>query len=136
MGTYLAQQSRVGGFTTFGEALGSEDGFVALDLGEDSVQTKVHPDEHGQIRCTALATAVSRLGGHVDLVKMDCEGAEWELLQDAESWLRVQRLAMEYHLWAGYTLDGLRELVRSRGFEIHSVDPCNEYGLLFASRRS
>ena len=29
---------------------------------------------------------------------MDCEGSEWEILKDKESWKKVKFLTMEYHL--------------------------------------
>lgn len=35
--------------------------------------------------------------GPIDLIKMDCEGAEWEFLND-QAWNKVSYLTMEYHL--------------------------------------
>src|SRR6202022_520478 len=89
------------GFKFFLEAVGAEAGRVTLDDHEDSVQNRTHSDPSGQIPQIAFRTAIERLGGSVGLVKLDCEGAEWDLLGDATSWRGVERIAMEYHLWSG-----------------------------------
>ncbi len=135
MRPFWEHQAKVGNFAVFPEALGAAEGFVSLDFGEDSVHTQVHSDVRGEIRCRTLATAVSRLGGRVDLVKMDCEGAEKDLLQNAEAWQNVDRIAMEYHLWAGYSLADLKGWLEKIGFLPGKVIPAgNDFGLLFASR--
>ena len=58
------------------------------------------------------------MAGEVDLVKLDCEGAEWEILEDDAAWRSVRNLAMEFHLWAGYTVEELRSRITQLGFRI------------------
>ena len=134
---FVNQQAAIGDFQVFHEAVGFAEGNVSIDLGEDSVHTRTRTNEKGDISCVALATAVSRLGGRVDLIKMDCEGAEWELLQDGTSWNGIKHLAMEYHLWAGYSIEELKDLIRFRGFDVTAIAVRGEdFGLLFASRET
>ena len=73
-------------------------------------------------------------GAPVDLVKLDCEGAEWELLRDVAPWQRVQQLTMEYHLADGQTLAQMRALVERAGFTVQVVMPADTFGLLVARR--
>ncbi|NBW66256.1 FkbM family methyltransferase, partial [bacterium] len=66
--------------------------------------------------------------------KLDCEGAEWELLRDVAPWQRVQQLTMEYHLADGQTLAQMRALVERAGFTVQVVMPADTFGLLVARR--
>ena len=49
---------------------------------------------------SSISKVIRRIahGGIVDLVKLDCEGAEWEILQDSQAMKCVINLTMEYHL--------------------------------------
>ncbi len=131
----LSNQAQVGGFSYFGEAVGLVEGRVSLKSGEDSVQTRAQHAEHGEIRCISFAEAVTRLGGTVDLVKLDCEGAEWEILKDETTWKKVRNVTMEFHLWAGYTLEELKNRIMELGFHIQDCQLAGkDFGLLQAAR--
>ena len=132
---FLDQQSRIGNFSVFPEAIGVRSGQVAIITGEDSVHTKVAPDPGSNIKCSGFADAIGRLKNEPVLVKLDCEGAEWEILGDPIGWDRVRYLTMEYHLWAGYTLVELRRRVEAIGFVIQSLaDTGEEFGILVAKK--
>ena len=131
---YLKSQADAAGFEYFMEAVGLEAGKVTLDLHEDSVQTRSKVDELGEIPQVAFRKAIERLGGFVDLAKVDCEGAEWLLFQDRDAWQSVQNLSMEYHLWPDRTHDEIREVVQNLGFKIRKQLPIADYGLLLAYR--
>lgn len=124
----------------FLEALGTQDTFINLNFGENSLHSVAVNSPFGEIPCTAFKKAVERLGGAVDLVKLDCEGAEWELFEDAETWSRVQYLTMEYHLWAkpGYSIDDLFGRLSKLGFEWTKHDPSTsgKWGLVQAHNRN
>ena len=83
------------------EGLGSHHQSVRMvDRGPSSVST-TQPDENGATSVIPLKDAVKRLGGSVDLLKLDCEGAEWAIFKDTEGWKNIKNVTMEYHLWAG-----------------------------------
>jgi FkbM family methyltransferase len=118
------------------EAVGLEEGRVELVDHADSVQVQTRSSDAGSVRQAPFREALARLGGSCDLVKLDCEGAEWGILRDAESWRRVRHLAMEYHLWAGdYRHEDAARAVRELGFKVVTHAPVHaEYGLLLARR--
>src|ERR1035437_6046204 len=133
--SFLSKQAAVGRFSFFDQAVGLTGGLVSLKLGEDSVLTRVHQSEQGEIQCVSFASAVERLSGIVDLVKLDCEGAEWEILKDDATWQNVRNLTMEFHLWAGYTLQELEARIKGLGFTITYREKTGaDFGLLRARR--
>jgi len=132
---FLQRQSRIGSFSVFPAAVGAISGQVAIVSGEDSVHAKAVPDPESNIKCISFADAITRLSKTPILVKLDCEGAEWEILGDAMTWQTVQYLTMEYHLWVGYTLVELRQRIESLGFVIKSLaDTGEEFGILIAQK--
>ena len=66
----------------FREAIGRRDGHVQIQPFRHSIsaRTKTTPDDDG-IPMVSLKRALCRIGGTVDVLKLDCEGTEWELLQ-------------------------------------------------------
>jgi FkbM family methyltransferase len=82
---------------------------------------RIHPN--GNMRVVSIRDALDRLGQIVDLVKMDCEGGEWMILEDSESLMRIKHLSMEYHLDLGQkkTVDGLVRLLKAHGFAIDAL---------------
>jgi len=135
--SYLTVQAEAAGFDYFMEAVGLEDGMISLDLNEDSVQTRSKLDSDGAIPQIAFSRAIERIGGRVDLLKMDCEGAEWEIFKDEESWKKVNNLSMEYHLFeAGHTELAVRQTIENLGFTISSFVHIDNFGLVRARRLS
>jgi FkbM family methyltransferase len=135
MQPFLSNQADAGRFSFFNQAVGLADGFVSLKAGADSVLTRVQQSDEGGVQCGSFAGAVARLNGTIDLVKLDCEGAEWEILKDEATWQNVRHLTMEFHLWAGYTLEELKTRIASLGFRIRRVESCGpDFGLLQAGR--
>jgi FkbM family methyltransferase len=70
----------------------------------------------------------------VDLLKLDCEGAEWDILPAGAGVLpRVQQIAMEFHCERGWTAERLAEWLRERGYTVtHTGGEWN--GVLWATR--
>lgn len=67
----------------------------------------------------AMDSALSRFPGRTCIVKMDCEGGEYAIMDDwaASGFLdRIHFLAMEYHEMGGHSLDELEEWFRQHGF--------------------
>ncbi len=131
---YLSVQAATTGTRYFMEAVGGENGSIVLDLNEDSVQTRSIADPQGEIAQIAFKTAIERIGGEVDLLKIDCEGAEWDIFEDAASWRHVRHVSMEYHLWPNHTHGEVKDVMQGLGFRINTFNPLSNFGLLTASR--
>lgn len=137
---YLKVQADATGTTVFLEAVQQEEGFVTLIKSVDhSVETMSKADANGTIPAASFRTAMERMGGRVDFVKMDCEGAEWDILEDVEAWQGVQYLAMEYHGSEGRGGEEALQKVRNLGLEIvhHEVLPYDHMvvGIIKAQRK-
>ena len=81
-----------------------------------------------------IGYALSRLPASVDLLKLDCEGAEYHLLGDARflSHLSPVEIRMEYHR-------GLEPLVgplEKSGYALHADRTAGPVGMLTARKRS
>ena len=133
---YLKNQAQVANFKYFMEAVGAEDGKVLLNFDENSGCVRSQVDERGNVTMVALRQTIERLGGCVDLVKLDCEGAEWLIFEDREAWRSVKNLTMEYHLYPSHTEDEIRDIIEnSLGFKIISHFSREGWcGLIQASR--
>lgn len=132
---YLKNQSQIANFTYFMEAVGSTGGKVTIDIREVSGKTRSTVSDSGSIPMVSLHRAIDRIGGRVDLAKVDCEGAEWLLFDDPDTWQFVQHLSLEYHLWLGHTHAHTRQVVESLGFKVRKQVPIDKwYGLILASR--
>lgn len=124
----------------FPAAVGRSDGKVSLNRADSgTLFSTTASNASGPIEQVSFAKAVARLGGQVDLVKLDCEGAEWDIFHDREAWQGVQHLVMEYHLWAlaSATTSLLKGALFYLGFddvEIYEVGP--DEGLAFAIRKT
>lgn len=97
-------------------------------------------DESGgvDVSTESISDAVNRAAGprgHVDLLKLDCEGAEWAILSDPDFDIRrIKRIVGEYHCkdYAGHYCnpDTLRTLLYSYILDIVPSD--DVHGLFFA----
>ena len=60
--------------------------------------------------------------GNVDVLKMDCEGAEMDCLlrADAASLRRIGRIAVEYHEWAGFDFAEIQAKLQGTGLGLAS----------------
>ena len=70
----------------------------------------------------------------IDLLKLDCEGAEWDILPPcAEILPKVRQIGMEFHLSRGWTAEKLASCLRDRGYKVkHTGGGWN--GILWATR--
>jgi FkbM family methyltransferase len=123
------------------KAIGHHDGTANLIFIERENQivsglTKTDFEQEGNTEIISFNSVVKKYGP-IDLVKMDCEGAEWGFLQD-EAWQGVKYLTMEYHL----NLDNpkkqkanLIELLNAH-FKILADDPIDELtGIILAKNK-
>lgn len=127
------------------EAVGRTDGWAGATLTPEtgvenfhSAAYRVGPDPDGGIPMTSLRTAIERLG-HVDVLKMDCEGAEWEALAGAGGSLQhVDLILGEWHEFDSFGRVQERSQLHALlpGFAVHieHLNPSANYGRFTARR--
>jgi FkbM family methyltransferase len=139
--SYLAHHATVASFTYYPEAVGAEQDTVELSRHGDSNQTQVDADGTGSVKMVSFQQALERLDGHVDLLKLDCEGGEWPLFSLQDLWGSIDHVVMEYHLWASSGpdthSDAKRQLERL-GYEVlrHAYGEDVDFGHLWARTTS
>lgn len=136
------ESNRPGSVTVHQEAVGDVAGtLTVVDNGEVSVHNgMLHAADGGptvDVPMVPFAVALERLGGTVDLVKMDIEGAEYALTagSDPAIWQGVSRVVMEYHALPGHSWDELATFFASVGLHPVRVEPDTPHqGLAWLAR--
>ena len=83
----------------------------------------------------SLATAIERIGVAVDLLKLDCEGAEWEILKSEGCWHVVRNIRMEIHFLQGKSVEDARAALERNGFQLIWLDVKNhEMATIWAAK--
>jgi FkbM family methyltransferase len=133
----------------FPQAIWSQEGQIVIDttVGEPGqyISKEIGPRasmENSEVLAPAitLEQALEITGlAHCNLLKIDCEGAEYEILFNSPSTVleRVERIIMEYHdNVTKYTHADLAEFLKERGFavKVHPNDVHDYLGYLYASR--
>ena len=136
--------SRVQKIVPLNCACAAHDGRGSLDVSgsPDAFSLMTNPSAGIQesVEVISLATLFERFRiGRCDYLKLDCEGAEFEIILEADSSLlnRVQRIVMEYHdhLSNKYSHVDLLERLKILGFQASSYNPNGTYGMIAAFRR-
>jgi hypothetical protein len=72
-----------------------------------------------------------RRSGRVRLAKLDCEGAEWEILPSLskQSLNRVKHVLLECHAQADGQLDAMLEQLEAAGFRVRILSTASAPGL-------
>ncbi len=136
----------------FQEAVWSKAGELVLDVsGEEPLQVASREEEERAIEDTnntvevpavALSTVLKRHGlERVDLLKLDCEGAEYEILMAAPSGVlkRIHRIVMEYHnMDENYQRETLGSFLEEAGYFVTWQENYvhDDIGYLYAVRMS
>lgn len=140
--------NRVSNVQAFPKAVWSQTGFLAIDtsIGEPgqhisrSAETSSSTVKNPIVPSVSLSDAFVRLGTErCDLMKLDCEGAEYPILFNAPETIldRIERMVMEYHdNVSGYTHRDLVQFLTDKGFDvnIHPNSVHNYLGYLYAYR--
>jgi len=116
------------------EAVMKNDCTVDLHFTESDLATTTKESINGKVPAVSLQTIIERTG-NVDILKMDCEGAEWELLENKVAWKEIKSLTLEYHLWAkpGVTIEKLFQLLDDIKFKIiHHKILSSDQGIILA----
>ena len=133
----------------FDQAIGTVSGEMMLDLtGGEPLQFQSSHTPLGTIEKSLTVQALSLLDAFAltgietcDLLKLDCEGAEYAILFDTPEPVlaRVQHIVMEYHdNIVQYTHRDLDRFLSERGFHVETFpNPVHSYlGYLRATRKN
>ena len=142
------QHNRIQNARAFDKAIGTTSGELILDLtGGEPLQFQSFQEQAKRIekslsvRALSLADAFAMLEiESCDLLKLDCEGAEYAILFDTPQPVleRVQRIVMEYHdNIVQHTHHDLARFLNDRGFQVETFpNPVHSYlGYLRAIRK-
>lgn len=112
-------------------AVWSCDGDVEIDTGmgepvqfTSQARQGIEPPQAGKVVVPgySLASVFEMTGAaHCDLMKLDCEGAEYEILFRAPDDVlkRIQRVVMEYHDNAGpHTHEDMSRFLKEKGYQV------------------
>jgi FkbM family methyltransferase len=134
---YTAKNLQPVGVTLFNEGIGRVFGFATIqDRGESRyAHTLLTESASGNVPIIPLTEAVERMGCEVDLLKLDCEGAEWDIFQEPRAFERIRNIRMEYHLIQGHSVRDLKRIVADLGFRIDRWIPNQGFGIVWLSRK-
>ena len=132
----------------FNDAIGAESGQLWLDLtGGEPLQFQSHREHSSSIKgllanALSLTDALAKLELETcDLLKLDCEGAEYAILFNAPRAVlgRIQRIVMEYHdNLVAHTHEELIRFLMEQGYQVEIFpNPVHSHlGYLRALRRT
>jgi FkbM family methyltransferase len=135
--------SQVSKIVPLNYACAAHDGRATLDVSGSpvafSLMTSSTAATQESIDVISLATLFERYKiDQCDYLKLDCEGAEFEILWESDSSLlaRVRRIVLEYHdhLSSTYSHVDLLERLTSLGFRASSYNSNGTYGMISAIR--
>jgi FkbM family methyltransferase len=140
------RDNRIGNVSVVNKGIAKVDGMVPFNIAERSSDSSMFSISSGKrIESVEVLSPISLFGmfSRIDLMKLDCEGAEFILLWEAErsDWEKVRAITLEYHLGlqTGYP-DGNVEAITGRlvdlGFRILSSEPTKnpQFGYIIARR--
>jgi FkbM family methyltransferase len=119
-------------------ALGSSETEVEIKLAGNASSLYWKKGRQVQkVRQTNLSRLMDeRRIGHIDLLKLDCEGAEWEILPNSSEVLpQISQICMEFHPMNGWTGDKLATYLRNAGYKVEFTQG-GWNGTLWATRTS
>jgi FkbM family methyltransferase len=96
--------------------------------------------EVAEVQAMTLADVLEPAGGRADLMKLDCEGSEYAVLDESNHSVlqRVRSVVGEYHVFGGRSRDEFIRLLADRGYDQAWVNPVGGggTGLFWATRSS
>jgi FkbM family methyltransferase len=126
----LANLSGLPTVTVFQEAVSDKDGNGRLEMVSDSSRlSMVSVEAAGPLKVCGFRSVLERIGGSVDLLKLDCEGGEWLIFSDAMAFERVRDIRMEYHLTEGRKVEDVLRAAEAIGFEVLELRENVGFGL-------
>lgn len=114
--------------TAFNKAVAAQEGrheffASAINTGGHSLYQQAGSGEHFEVETVRLEDVLQKQGvDRIDYLKIDCEGAEREILRSLSDDVlhRVRRIVMEVHAEEDTTSAGLAGWLRQRGFNVET----------------
>jgi FkbM family methyltransferase len=124
-------------------AVASTAGEREMAIGESPLNSLVADagSVHRKVQCTTLGNILDEQKlATVDMLKMNCEGAEYEIFESCSKadLERVKRIRLEYHTLSGEKQNGewLAKFLESQGYQIeHYTRYRGVSGFIWASRK-
>ena len=90
-------------------------------------QTNSSPGEEVTVQAISLAQVLDRAGS-VALVKIDTEGAEYDMILQTphEAWTRVRSVVIEYHNMANHSWTELNTYLQKAGFRLDDLQQAGQ----------
>lgn len=140
------KENRVRNVTAKNLAVSDKIGEVDLliskeDLNHSIVYAIEPTDEVQKVQTITLEKILSRHDlGQIDLLKIDCEGAEFLIIEDSppEVFDKVSHIFLEYHDWApGGDHRRLKKFLEAKGYKVENYpnSKMKELGFLWCRRR-
>ncbi len=128
--------------TVYEKALAATTGYAVFDdngagSGLNGLQALGHTTGTAtKVETLAFDDAIALDTAPVDVVKIDCEGGEYDLVLGSapQSWANVQRVVIEYHPVAGKSWDDVRDYFAAGGLHVQDEKTSNGYGCAWLSR--
>lgn len=67
------------------------------------------------VECISLSELIKKCGGKIDILKCDCEGGEWCIIEDDLK--KIRRIEMELHLFNNENKNNFIDILYRAGFE-------------------
>lgn len=137
----LRQNIRLNGcrnITVFNEAVGGRDGDVDLFIDRKSAFSTTQAEVGGRVYAgtestkvpmRSIASVIDRAGPFVALLKIDCEGAEYDILESftPDDAVRVAQVTMEVHPVPGHSVDSVPPRLGVLGFDVRLTAPLTAF---------
>lgn len=123
---YIAENARING-------VADRITVHCVGLSDQDRSLPIHSPSHQTVTLVNASRYFSEAGiNNAYLLKMDCEGCEYNLISSEEFWsvLRPQHILMEFHRGGNV----LVETLSRRGYEVEPYDANEPVGYLFAHR--
>jgi FkbM family methyltransferase len=127
---FLNDNGTVFNFKVFNEAVSLNNGRATLIYSsKHDTAANLKNSSSGDIVVSDLSTIIKRLDGqNIDLLKLDCEGQEFQILRDIKSLKTIRFITLEYHLDISRSenqLHELKSLLKNSNFKIIKDDSRN-----------